>query len=237
MVRVRRSAERGHFDHGWLDTYHTFSFGDYRDPAWVRYRSLRVLNEDYIAPGGEFGAHPHRDMEILTYLIDGALAHRDSLGHGSTIGPGEWQRMTAGSGIKHAEANASKTEPVHLIQIWIMPDAQGLEPGYEQKSFTDAASPGKFVLVASPDAREGSMRIHQDAHVLIGQAAPGKPAHHVLSEGHSAWVQVIRGKVRVAGETLGPGDALGVDEVSEVVVEAVDDQGSQEAEVLLFDLA
>ncbi|WZP00005.1 pirin family protein [Isosphaeraceae bacterium EP7] len=236
MVRVRRSTERGHFDHGWLDTYHTFSFGDYRDPAWVRYRTLRVLNEDRIAPGGEFGAHPHRDMEILTYLIDGALAHRDSLGHGSTIGPGEWQRMTAGKGIMHAEANASKTDPVHLLQIWILPDAHDLEPGYEQKSFAGATKPGQFVLVASPDAREGSMRIHQDADVLIGQATPGTPARHALAEGRSAWIQVVRGQVRVAGETLGTGDALGVDDVSEIVIEATVGSSEFPAEVLLFDL-
>lgn len=236
MVRVRRSAERGHLNHGWLDTYHTFSFGDYRDPSWVRYRTLRVLNEDYIGPGGAFGAHPHKDMEILTYLIDGALAHKDSLGNGSTIGPGEWQRMTAGSGIVHAEANASQTDPVHLLQIWIFPEANGLTPGYEQRSFADQAQPGKFVRVASPDAREGSMTIHQDAHVLLGQVDAQHPAIYQLEEGRSAWIQVVRGEVEVAGETLKAGDAIGLDQAGLVEIASKPTEAGP-AEIVLFDLA
>ena len=174
MIRVRRASERGHFDHGWLDTYHTFSFSRYYDPRQMGFRSLRVINEDRVAPGRGFGTHPHEDMEIVTYVLDGALAHRDSLGTGSTIRPGELQRMTAGTGIMHSEFNPSETEPVHLYQIWLLPEREGLEPSYEQRAFPEEERHNRLRLVASPDGRDGSLTIRQDARLYLGSLDGGR---------------------------------------------------------------
>jgi len=234
MLAIRKSDERGHIDHGWLDTYHTFSFGDYFDPEHVGFRSLRVVNEDRVAPGQGFGAHPHRDMEIVTIVLAGAIAHTDSLGHGETLRPGEVQRMTAGRGVVHSEFNPSKTEPLHLLQIWIQPERKGLDPGYEQKAFPEAGRRGKLQVVASRDAREGSLTIHQDASVYLAAVEKGKAIEHPLAAGRGAWLQVIGGSVAVNGakDALGAGDAVAVSGEPKLRIEARED-----AEVLLFDLA
>jgi redox-sensitive bicupin YhaK (pirin superfamily) len=233
MIRVRKSAERGHFDHGWLKTHHTFSFARYHDPRHVRFRALRVMNEDWIDPGREFGEHPHENMEILTYVLSGALAHRDSLGTGSVIRPGELQRMSAGTGIRHGEANPSATEPVHLYQIWLFPDRDGHEPSYEQSAFPESERLNRLRLVASPDGEEGSLTIHQDARLYLGALEPGKSVRHVIAEGRHAWVQVARGAVLLNGVALVEGDGAAVSDDAELSIVASD----APAEVLLFDLA
>ena len=232
MIRVRKGDERGHFDHGWLDTYHTFSFGDYHDPNAMGFRSLRVINEDRIDPGRGFGTHPHRDMEIITCVLEGELSHRDSLGTGSVIRPGELQRMTAGTGILHSEANASETDPVHLYQIWLLPERRGLQPGYEQRSFVGPESGGGFRLVASRDGRGGSLTVHQDVALSRADLAAGDQAGHALAPGRHAWVQVIRGRVELGGHTLVAGDGAALSEELRVEVRGLD-----RSEVLLFDLA
>lgn len=234
MITIRKSDERGHFDHGWLDTYHTFSFGDYYDPEHMGFRSLRVVNEDRVAPGQGFGAHPHRDMEIVTIVLSGGIAHQDSLGHGETLRPGEVQRMTAGRGVVHSEFNASKTEPLHLIQIWIRPERTGLEPGYEQKAFPESERRGRFRVVASRDAREGSLTIHQDASIHVADVAKGVSVSYPIAPDRHAFLHVIRGSVTVNGgtETLGAGDAAAISGEKGVTVAA-----SSDAELLLFDLA
>lgn len=232
MIQVRPSDERGRFDHGWLDTRHTFSFGDYHDPAHMGFRTLRVINEDVVAPGQGFGEHPHRDMEIITYVLSGALAHRDSLGNGESINPGDVQRMTAGSGIEHAEFNASRTEPVHLLQIWIRPAQRGLPPGYEQKSFPEQVRRGRLALLVSPDAAEGSLKIHQDARLYAGLFKLGESATLAIGERRHAWVQVARGSITLNGVTLSEGDGAGVSGEPAIDLRAVND-----AEVLVFDLA
>ncbi len=232
MMTIRRGSERGHFNHGWLDTYHTFSFGDYFDPQHVQFGSLRVINEDRVAPGKGFGMHGHRDMEIVTYVLSGALEHRDSLGNGSVLRPGELQRMTAGRGIRHSEFNPSTDEPVHLYQIWLLPDRQGLEPGYEQNAFDPQVRQGAWQLVASPDAADGSLMIHQDARIYLADLAVGQRLQRDLQDGRQAWLQVLRGKVEVAGEPLVAGDALAVSGQPSLALLAL-----ERAEVLLFDLA
>ncbi len=232
MIRVRKGTDRGHFDHGWLDTYHTFSFGRYYDPRQMGFRALRVINEDVVQPGMGFGKHPHRDMEIVTYVLSGALAHEDSLGTGSAIGAGELQRMTAGTGIAHSEFNASATEPVHLYQIWLLPEREGLEPGYEQRRFSDAEKRGRFRLVASPDGRDDSLRIRQDARLYLANLEPGERIAHALEPGRHAWLQVLRGAVVLDGERLSAGDGVAVSE--EPALEVWADRPS---ELLLFDLA
>src|SRR3954469_23823774 len=189
MIRVRRAGERGHFDHGWLDTYHTFSFAGYYDPRHPGFRALRVINEDRVAPGRGFGTHPHEDMEIVTYVLSGALAHKDSLGTGSTIRPGELQRMTAGTGISHSEFNPSQTEPVHLYQIWLLPEREGLEPSYEQRAFSDDETRGRLRLVAARDGRDGALTIHQDAELYLGTLDEGRRISHPLRPGRHAWLQ------------------------------------------------
>lgn len=232
MISIRRSAERGHMDHGWLDTYHTFSFDQYYDPDYMSFGSLRVINEDFVEAGHGFPTHSHRDMEIITYILEGALAHRDSMGNGSTIKPGEVQRMTAGRGVAHSEANPSRTDPVHLLQIWIMPNARGLEPGYEQKTFTDQQKSGRLALIASPDGREGSVTINQDANVYASVLDSGEEVEHQSANGRSIWIQVARGSVDVNGNELKQGDGAGITAEPRIKI-----SGREKSEILLFDMA
>jgi redox-sensitive bicupin YhaK (pirin superfamily) len=232
MYQVRKSADRGHFDHGWLNTYHTFSFADYFDTDHMGFRSLRVINDDRVAPGEGFGMHGHRDMEIVTYVLDGTLEHKDSMGNGEHIRAGELQRMTAGTGVRHSEFNPSATEWVHLYQIWLLPERKGLEPSYEQLLVDEAEKRGRFQLVASPDGAEKSMRIHQDARLYLASLAPGETVAHDIARGRAAWLQVLRGNVTVAGNVLSVSDGVAVTDEKSVAVEA-----TGPAEVLLFDLA
>ena len=232
MITLRPSSERGRFDHGWLQTHHTFSFADYRDPAHMGFRSLRVINEDLVAPGQGFPTHGHRDMEILTYILEGALEHKDSLGSGSVIRPGDVQRMSAGKGVLHSEFNPDAERPVHLLQIWILPDRSGLQPEYEEKHFPEEARRGVLRLVASKEGREGSLRIHQDAAVLAGLLGVGDRVVHELGDGRHAWVQLARGRVRLNGRELAAGDGAAVSQEPALELEALED-----AELLVFDLA
>jgi len=231
MQEVRKSTERGYADHGWLRSFHTFSFADYHDPEHMGYGALRVINEDRINPDTGFGTHGHRDMEIISYVLEGELAHKDSMGNGSTIVPGDVQRMSAGSGVRHSEFNHAKTV-THFLQIWIEPGVRGIEPGYEQKHFDAAAKRGRLRLIASPDARDGSVKIHQDASLYAALIDGAERATHKLAAGRRAYVHVALGKVTVNGTPLEAGDALKVSDAAEVVLE----QGAG-AEVLLFDLA
>ena len=231
-IQVRKAAERGGANHGWLETAHTFSFADYYDPKFMGFRSLRVINEDHVAPDRGFGRHPHADMEIITYVLDGEIGHKDSMGNGSVIRPGEVQRMSAGTGITHSEMNASKTKPVHLLQIWIMPDKHGYAPSYEQKAFGEAERRGKLRVVASNDGRDGSVTIHQDATLAATLLAPGERVEHVVNKGRYAWVQVARGTVEVDGQTLVAGDGAAVKGEGTLPI-----TGKANAEVLVFDLA
>jgi redox-sensitive bicupin YhaK (pirin superfamily) len=231
MMNVRPAAERGHADHGWLDSHHTFSFADYYDPAHMGFRILRVLNDDRVAPGQGFGTHPHRDMEIVSYVLEGALEHRDSMGTGSVIVPGDVQRMSAGTGVRHSEFNASKTDPVHFLQIWLLPTQNGIAPGYEQKAFAAADKQGRLRVVASPDARDGSVTVHADAVVYAGLLDQGEKTELVLPKGRHAWVHVARGKAKVNGKDLAEGDGAALTDERAVVVE-----GIEHAEVLVFDL-
>ena len=232
MLIVRHANQRGHANHGWLDSYHSFSFASYYDPAYMGFRNLRVINEDRVQAGQGFGTHPHRDMEIVSYVLAGGLQHRDSLGTGSVIRPGDVQRMSAGTGVTHSEFNASKSEPVHFLQIWLQPSQPGLAPGYEQKTFSDAEKQGRLCLVASPQPREGSLTIHSDAHLYAGRFAAGERAEHTLAPGRHAWVQVVRGSVRVNGTEAQTGDGVALSQEECVQIEGVKD-----AEILLFDLA
>jgi quercetin 2,3-dioxygenase len=232
MISIRRAEQRGHFDHGWLDTRHTFSFADYHDPKFMGFRTLRVINEDRVQPGQGFGTHPHRDMEIISYVVEGALAHEDSMGNGSTIRPGEVQRMTAGTGVLHSEFNQSKDQVVHFLQIWIRPDRNGLEPGYEQKAFPPEERRGRLRLVASPDGRDGSVVVHQDALLHATLLGPKDEVSLPLAAGRHAWVQVVRGEVDLNGERLAPGDGAAVSGEK-----ALSLRGRGDAEVLVFDLA
>ena len=232
MITIRPSAQRGGGDHGWLKTHHTFSFADYWDPKWMGFRSLRVINEDWVAPNTGFPRHPHRDMEIITYVLEGKLEHKDSLGTGSVILPGDSQRMTAGSGIHHSEFNPSKTEPVHLLQIWIQPEKVALPPSYEQKSFPDAEKQGKLRLIASRDASEGAVKINQDAKLYVSLLKPGEEVKHDLANGRHAWIQVARGAAELNGKKLSQGDGAAVSNEKNLTIKA-----SEAAEVLLFDLA
>jgi quercetin 2,3-dioxygenase len=229
-MQVRKASERGGANHGWLDTKHTFSFAEYYDPAHMGYRSLRVINEDKVAPDRGFGRHPHADMEILTYVLDGELGHKDSMGNGSTIKPGELQRMSAGTGVTHSEMNPSKTTPVHFLQIWIMPDKRGHAPSYDQKAFPDRA--GKLRVIASPDGRDGSIAIHQDAVLEAAVLADGQEVTHALGTDRYAWIQVARGSITVDGTTLAQGDGAAVRGEGTLALRAIGD-----AEVLVFDLA
>lgn len=232
MIQIRKAAERGHFSHGWLDTYHTFSFSDYYDPAHMGFRSLRVINDDRVQAGQGFGMHGHRDMEIITYVLEGALEHRDSLGNGSVLRPGELQHMTAGTGVRHSEFNPSDKETVHLYQIWLMPDQKGLEPGYEQKTFSEEERRGKLRLVASPTGEDGSLPIHQDARLYLSTLKDGEIVAHALYPGRHAWLQVLRGKVALNAQPLSAGDGAAVSQEEKLEIRSQDD-----AEVMLFDLA
>jgi len=232
MIALRRSAERGFADHGWLKSFHTFSFADYYDPRNMGFGSLRVINEDRVAPGQGLGKHPHRDMEIISYVLDGELEHKDSMGTGSVIRPGDVQRMSAGTGVFHSEYNPSQKNGVHFLQIWIEPDELGIKPSYEQKFFAPAEKRGKLRLLASPDGRDGSVKVHQDAQLYAALVDGDETVTHRLAQGRKAYVHVARGDVTVNGHALGSGDALKVDGESEVVIEDGDN-----AEVLLFDLA
>lgn len=232
MIRIRRSEDRGHFNHGWLDTYHTFSFGDYYDPQHMGFQSLRVMNEDRVQPGQGFGMHPHRDMEIVTCVLEGALEHRDSLGNGSVLRPGEFQHMSAGTGIRHSEFNPSRTEPVHLYQIWLLPARTGLPPTYRQKWFPDDEKRGRWRLVASPDGRDGSLTIRQDARIFLALLDPGQQTAHELPPGRHAWLQVLRGAVELGDDSLAAGDGAAVSDERHLAVRAV-----EPSEGMLFDLA
>ena len=230
MMKLRKANERGHADHGWLDTYHTFSFAGYYDPEHMGFRSLRVINDDTIAGGGGFGTHPHRDMEIITYVLNGALEHKDSMGNGRIIRPGEVQYMAAGTGIAHSEFNPSPTEPVHLLQIWIQPDRQGAKPRYAEKSLARAKT-GLWHLVTSKSGRDGSIAINQDADLFLTKLNAGDSVEHKLSAGRHAWVHVAEGKVKLNGRALNAGDAAAVSEEERLKLMA-----DKPAQVLLFDL-
>jgi len=228
MIRIRKGKDRGHFDHGWLDTYHTFSFADYYDPEYMGFRALRVINEDRVHPGRGFGTHSHRDMEIVTYVLEGELQHRDNMGTGSIIRPGEVQRMSAGTGVLHSEVNPSRDQSVHLLQIWLLPDRRGLKPEYEQKAFPAEERAGRLRLVASPDGSDGSLTIHQDAKILAGTIRDS--VQYDLQPGRYAWLQVARGSLDLNGQTLNAGDGAAIENEPALTLRGKD------AEVLLFDL-
>jgi hypothetical protein len=232
MIRQRRAGERGHFDHGWLDTYHTFSFANYYDPAQMGFRALRVINQDRVQPKAGFPTHPHREMEIVTYVLEGALEHKDSTGNGGVIRPGEVQRMSAGTGLTHSEYNHSGSEPVHFLQIWIQPDESGFAPSYEQKTFTADERRGRFCLVASRAGREGSVSYHTDTDLYATLLAPGQTVTHPLRPGRHAWLHVARGAVQMNGLELAAGDGAAVSGEPVLTLAATD-----HAELLLFDLA
>jgi redox-sensitive bicupin YhaK (pirin superfamily) len=232
MLTVRRAEDRGHADHGWLDSRHTFSFADYHDPKHLGFRALRVINEDRVKPGQGFGTHGHRDMEIISYVIEGALEHKDSMGTGSVIRPGDLQRMSAGTGVTHSEYNASRTDLVHFLQIWLVPDKSGIAPSYEQKRLPAVDQRGKLRLVASPDGSRGSVTLHVDARLYASALGPEDRVEHVVHPGRHAWIQVVRGKLNANGTELEPGDGASTSDAGSLVLQA-----TEEAEVLVFDLA
>jgi quercetin 2,3-dioxygenase len=230
MMTIRKSDERGHANHGWLDSHFTFSFAEYHDPRHMGFRSLRVINDDRIAPGGGFGMHPHRDMEIISYVLDGALEHQDSMGNGSVIRPGDFQYLSAGTGVRHSEFNPSEKEETHLLQIWIVPDERGVKPRYGEKALAKAPT-GKLHLVASKSGRDGSITIQQDADLHLARLNPKDSVEHVLNPGRHAWVHVATGEVDVNGQVLKAGDAAALSEETRVKLAA-----KQPSQVLLFDL-
>jgi redox-sensitive bicupin YhaK (pirin superfamily) len=232
MITVRPAAERGHFDHGWLDTSHTFSFASYHDPRHMGFRALRVINEDRVQPGEGFGTHAHRDMEILTWVLEGALEHKDSMGNGSVIRPGDIQRMSAGTGVTHSEFNPSREALVHLLQIWLLPNQRGLPPSYEEKRFPPETLRGRLRIIAAGDGRQGAVTIHQDADLWAAQLKQGESVRHDLKAGRYAWLQVARGAVSLKGKALGAGDGAAVSDEPAIEITA-----TGPAEVLLFDLA
>ena len=232
MITIRGANERGHFDHGWLNTYHTFSFDQYYDPRYMGFRNLRVINEDFVAAGRGFPMHGHRDMEIITYILEGALKHEDSMGNGSIIRPGDVQRMSAGTGVRHSEKNASPDERVHLLQIWILPDTLNLEPEYEQKAFTEDERRGRLKLIASPDGADGSVRIHQDVSLFASILGAGERVERTMDAARYGWIQVARGSITVNDKTAEQGDGAIVMGESSLEILA-----EQPAEILLFDLA
>ena len=231
MNEIRRADERGYADHGWLKSFHSFSFANYYDPANMGFGPLRVINEDRVSGGAGFGKHPHNDMEIISYVLSGELEHEDSMGNGSVIRPGDVQRMSAGTGVVHSEHNQSKTDPVHFLQIWIIPDKEGIQPGYEQKLFSDKEKRGRLCLVASPDGRDGSVRIHQNTLIYSALVDGDERVSHDLADGRQAYVHVARGNVTINGEPLKSGDALKIRDERTVTIER-----GEQAEVLLFDL-
>ena len=230
MILIRKASERGHASHGWLESHFTFSFAEYYDPAWLGFRSLRVINDDLIMPGMGFGTHPHRDMEIISYVLTGQLQHRDSMGNGRIIRPGEFQYMAAGSGVEHSEFNPSPTEPTRLLQIWIKPDTKGVNPRYAEKNLADAPT-GQFHLVASRTGRASSMEIHQDADLLLGRLESGQRVRHSLALGRHAWIHIAEGEVSFNGMELSAGDAAGVSQESQLEIIA-----TKASQVLVFDL-
>jgi len=232
MIKIRKAKDRGHFNFGWLDTFHTFSFGDYYNPSFMGFRSLRVINEDFVHAGRGFPTHSHRDMEIITYILEGAMDHRDSMGNGSVIRPGDVQRMTAGTGVSHSEANPSPENSVHLLQIWIIPEERGLEPGYEQKFFGDEQKQGSLCLIASADGRGGSVKVHQDVSVYSAMLENGQEVSLQLAANRHAWIQVARRSVSVNGENLDQGDGAAISGESNLTI-----SGRARAEILLFDMA
>lgn len=232
MMTLRKSERRGHADHGWLDTRHTFSFGDYLDPEHMGFRALRVINEDRVAPGAGFGMHRHRDMEIISYVVSGALEHKDSMGHGAVLRPGEVQRITAGSGIAHSEFNPSTSEPVHFLQIWLLPREAGLAPGYDQRAYPAPERQGRLRLVASLDGRDGSVAIQQDAQMFAALLEPRQSVTHQLAPGRHAWVQLVKGAATVNSLALSAGDGAAVSDEAALIITA-----TKPSELLLFDLA
>jgi len=230
MISIRRASDRGHFDHGWLNTYHTFSFADYHDPRFMGFRALRVINDDRVAPGQGFGEHRHRDMEIVSFVLEGALAHRDSMGNSGVIRPGDVQRMSAGTGVQHSEFNGSQTDPVHFLQIWILPETPGSPPGYEQKTFPPETRRGKLRLVGSPDGREGSLTVGQDVAIYASVLEPGEEVQHRLAPGRHAWLQVAEGALDLNGRPLGEGAGAAVTDGDELEI------AGKGSEFLLFDL-
>jgi redox-sensitive bicupin YhaK (pirin superfamily) len=231
MMTIRRANERGHADHGWLNTYHTFSFADYHDPRWMGFRDLRVINDDLVMPGMGFGTHPHRDMEIITYVLSGALEHKDSMGNGRVIRAGEVQYMAAGTGVQHSEFNPSKDEAVHLLQIWIQPDQRGAKPAYGEKAYSHTP-PGRLQLVVSKAGRDGSLRINQDADLWLAWFSNGETVTHELKPQRHAWIHVAEGNVELNGQRLAAGDGVAVSEESKLEL-----AGKGNAQVLLFDLS
>jgi redox-sensitive bicupin YhaK (pirin superfamily) len=232
MFNVRKAEERGHADHGWLNSYHTFSFAGYRDPRYMGFRSLLVMNEDRVAAGQGFGTHGHSDMEIVSYVLEGSLVHKDSMGNGEILKPGEFQRITAGTGITHSEINGSDSQTTHFYQIWLLPEQRGIEPSYEQKSFDPAERQNRLQLVASPDAAEGSLLIHQDARIYLLDLQQGHSMEHVLRTSRHAWIQILRGSVNVNGELLTTGDGVAVSSEEQLRFAA-----TEPTELMLFDLA
>lgn len=232
MITIRKATDRGHANHGWLESWHSFSFAGYFDEAHMGFRSLRVINEDFIAPGGGFGTHPHDNMEILTWILEGGLQHRDNMGNGSVIRPGDIQRMTAGTGVTHSESNASKEERVHLLQIWLLPEKRGLTPSYEEMHVAEEERRGKLKLIAARDGREGAVKIHQDADLYDALLEADDKVSHRLTAGRGAWIQVARGKISVNGRELDAGDAAAVENEELLALKSL-----ASSEVLLFDLA
>ena len=235
MIQIRPAGERGHANYGWLDTYHTFSFSDYYDPRFMGFRSLRVINEDRVQPGYGFPTHPHRDMEIVTYVLEGSLEHKDSMGTGSVIQPGEVQKMSAGTGVRHSEFNHSKTEPVHLYQIWLLPEREGIKPMYEQKAIPAEEKRGKLRVVASPKGGNGNgaVKLYQDAEIFATELGAGQSVEHELGEERYAWIQVLRGAVNVNGKELRAGDGAAMAQEAQLRITGA----GENSEVLLFDLA
>ena len=231
MITIRSSKARGHADHGWLDTFHTFSFADYLDPDFVRFGVLRVLNQDRVAPGKGFGTHGHQNMEIVSYVLEGVLEHKDSMGNGSQMRPGDVQLMSAGTGVTHSEFNASGDQPLHFLQMWVFPAREGTEPRYEQKAFSEAERSGRLRLVVSPDGRDGSLTIGQDVRLHAGLLTEGDRVQHELADGRSAWVHVARGRVLLDGNGLGPGDGAAIQDERTLTFEGVD-----AAEIVLWDV-
>ena len=232
MIQARKAQDRGHANHGWLNTYHTFSFANYQDPNHMGFRSLRVMNEDRVQPGEGFGTHGHRDMEIISYVLEGALEHKDSMGNGSVLRPGMFQRMTAGSGVQHSEFNASKTEGMHFYQIWILPESKGLEPSYEERDFTVDEKRNQLQLVASRDGKDNSILIHQDVSIYLSVLDAGNKLEYPLEPERHAWLQLIRGKIKVNDQEIDPSDGLAISEESELKISAL-----RSSEFMVFDLA